>query len=139
MNLDDLPERSYEREGNILYPNSAVLLQSMVHTLVREPSGSEWRSTLGMWAITYLYGNLMLDNDVLDSCPDEEAKTWFNKEINRYSGGIDRITHTKRLGRVGYDERLATQRDAPVHKKQVDISSLPQIMPQSSSQELGTA
>lgn len=139
LDLDSLPEGSVERKGSILYPNAAILLQSMVQTLVREPSHSRWHSRLGFWAITHLYGDLLLDDDVLDSCGDEEAKAWFDENIQRHGGGLDRITHTKRLGRVGYDERLATQRDAPAPTKQVDISGLPQIRPQSSSQELDNA
>ncbi|KAJ4232215.1 hypothetical protein NW759_002602 [Fusarium solani] len=69
-----------------------------------------WVSSLRMWAITHLYGDLMLGDDVLDSCDDEEAKAWFNKRIRRYSGGIDRVTCTKRLGKVGYDENLARKK-----------------------------
>lgn len=52
----------------------------------------------------------MLDDDTMDACDDEEAKAWFDENILRFSGGIDRVTCTKRLGRVGYDESLARQR-----------------------------
>ena len=97
----------FTRDGNMFYPNGAVLLESFVRVLVREPFGGHWTSNLTMWAITYLYGDLMLDDDILDSCDDEAAKAWFNKGIRRFAGGIDRITITKRLGRVGFDERLA--------------------------------
>lgn len=52
----------------------------------------------------------MVDDSVLDMCGDEEAKHWFNKKILRFDGGMDRITCTKRLGKVGYDESLARKR-----------------------------
>ncbi|KAK2616249.1 hypothetical protein QQS21_000884 [Conoideocrella luteorostrata] len=94
-------------DGNIYYPDGNVLLQSFVQTLVRESVIGMWTSNLEMWSISYVYGELMFDDDVLDSCNDEEAKAWFNKNIQRFDGGIDRFTCTKRLGRVGYDEALA--------------------------------
>lgn len=97
-------------QDNILYPDAALLLESFVRTLVKEPRMGGWVSSLRMWAITHLYGDLGLGDDVLDSCDDEEAKAWFNQRIRRYSGGIDRATCTKRLGKVGYDENLARKR-----------------------------
>ena len=106
-----LDER-FTRDGNMFYPNGALLLESFVRVLVREPLEGLWTSDLTIWAITYLYGDLMLDDNVLDSCDDEAAKAWFNKDIRRFAGGIDRVTITKRLGRVGFDERLA-KRDLP--------------------------
>ncbi|KAJ4310787.1 hypothetical protein N0V84_010795 [Fusarium piperis] len=93
--------------NNILYPDAALLLESFVRTLVKEPKMGGWVSSLRMWAITHLYGDLRLGDDVLDSCDDEEAKAWFNQRIRRSSGGIDRVTCTKRLGKVGYNENLA--------------------------------
>ncbi|KAJ3463802.1 hypothetical protein MRS44_008588 [Fusarium solani] len=98
------------KRSNILYPDAELLLESFVRTLVKEPKMGGWVSSLRMWAITHLYGDLMLGDDVLDSCDDEEAKAWFNKRIRRYSGGIDRVTCTKRLGKVGYDENLARKK-----------------------------
>jgi hypothetical protein len=98
------------KRGNILYPDAELLLESFVRTLVKEPKMGGWVSSLRMWAITHLYGDLMLGDDVLDSCDDEEAKAWFNQHIRRYSGGIDRVTCTKRLGKVGYDENLARKK-----------------------------
>ncbi|KAM6524647.1 hypothetical protein FALCPG4_010255 [Fusarium falciforme] len=95
------------KRSNILYPDAESLLESFVRTLVKEPKMGGWVSSLRMWAITHLYGDLMLGDDVLDSCDDEEAKAWFNQRIRRYSGGIDRVTCTKRLGKVSYDENLA--------------------------------
>lgn len=96
----------------IYYPNAARLLQSFVQTLVREPVRGMWTSTLTVWSISYLYGELGLglDESALDMCGDDEAKDWFDKKILRFAGGMDRVTYTKRLGRVGYDDSLARKR-----------------------------
>lgn len=94
-------------DSNIYLPTAARLVRSFVQTLLREPIDGMWTSTLEMWTISYLYGELMLDDDILDSCDDADAKSWFNENIRRFSGGLDRVTCTKRLGRVGYDESLA--------------------------------
>ena len=94
----------------MFYPNGTLLLESFVRVLVREPLEGQWTSNLAKWAITYLYGKLMIDDDVLDLCDDEAARAWFNTNIRRFAGSIDRVTITKRLGRVGLDERLAQTR-----------------------------
>ncbi|POR33269.1 Uncharacterized protein TPAR_06512 [Tolypocladium paradoxum] len=103
------PDDTLTRDGNIFYPVGGLLLQSFVQTYLREPVMGMWTSCLDMWSISCLYGALTLGDDVLDSCDDEEAKAWFNENIRRLRGGIDRVTYTKRLGRVGYDESLARQ------------------------------
>jgi len=41
---------------------------------------------LSAWAFGYLYGELLLRDDVLDTCEDEMIKECFNKEIKRGSG-----------------------------------------------------
>ncbi|KAM3426913.1 hypothetical protein MY4824_009754 [Beauveria thailandica] len=102
-----MPGDTLARDDNIFYPQGAPLLRSFVQTLVREPVAGMWTSCLSMWAVSYVYGELMLADDVLDLCDDEAAKAWFNKHILRSSHGIDRVTCTKRLGRKGYDETLA--------------------------------
>lgn len=107
IRFDSVIESAVSRDGNILHPDAAVLLRSFVQTLVREPVLGMWTSTLSMWAISYIYGELMLGDDVLDECDDDGARGWFNQSIRRSAQGIDRITYTKRLGRVGYDENLA--------------------------------
>ncbi|CAK7266459.1 hypothetical protein SEPCBS57363_002100 [Sporothrix epigloea] len=89
-------------EENIAFPSSALLLQSIVQTLVREPVEGMWTSTLSVWALSYLYGELMMDDNVMDSCEDESARAWFDAGIRRYDGGMDR-TRTKRFGRKGYE------------------------------------
>jgi hypothetical protein len=56
-----------------------------------------WTASLEGWALSYVYGALMVSDDALDSCDDDEAKDWFNKRIRRFTGGMDRVTCTKRL------------------------------------------
>lgn len=104
------PEDRFTHKDNIFYPDAPLLLDSFVRTIIKEPEMSQWTSNLEMWTITYLHGDLMLDDGVLDSCDDEEARAWFNENIQREEGGIDRITCTKRLEKAGYDESLARQR-----------------------------
>jgi hypothetical protein len=102
LSLASVPESRFTRVENIYFPDRELLLESFVRTLVREPGMSKWTSSLSMWAISYLYGQLMINDNALDSSCDEQAKIWFNDNIQRYSGGIDRTTITKRVGRKGY-------------------------------------
>ncbi|KAL6890506.1 hypothetical protein GGI43DRAFT_221959 [Trichoderma evansii] len=55
---------------------------------------------LHVWAVTHLWGQTMAPEDVLDGIKDDEVKAWLNKATKRFNGGIDRITVTKRKGRV---------------------------------------
>jgi len=96
------------RDGNLIWPNAALLLRSFVQILVREPVDGMWTASLSTWVISYLYGQLKLSDDVLDACDDEDARAWFNERIRRFDGGLDCVTRTKRLGRVDYGERLAS-------------------------------
>ncbi|OIW23607.1 hypothetical protein CONLIGDRAFT_637576 [Coniochaeta ligniaria NRRL 30616] len=99
LSLASVPESRFTVMDNIYYPDSELLLESFVKTVVREPGWSQWASNLEMWAITYVYGQLMVNDAVLDSSSDEKATAWFDDKIQRYSGGIDRTTVTKRIGR----------------------------------------
>jgi hypothetical protein len=94
-------------EGNIHYPNATPLLRSFVQTLLQEPLQGMWTSNLDMWAISYVYGELMVCDDALDSCDEDEVKNWFNESIQRFKGGIDRVTCTKRLRNVDYNGKLS--------------------------------
>jgi hypothetical protein len=87
-----------------------MLLQSFVQTEIPEPIMDMWTSCLEYFAISNTYGGLMLDDDTLDERDDEEAKAWFNGNTKRFTGGIDGVTCTTDLGRVGYDESLARRR-----------------------------
>lgn len=99
LSLASVPESRFTVMDKIYYPDSELLLESFVKTVVREPGWSRWVSHLEMWAIAYVYGQLMVNDTVLDSSSDEKAKAWFDDQIKRYSGGIDRTTVTKRIGR----------------------------------------
>ncbi|KAI1120016.1 hypothetical protein F5Y10DRAFT_259217 [Nemania abortiva] len=99
LSLQLIPESRFSFYKGMYFPDRELLLESFAKTIVREPEESKWSSTLESWGITYLYGQLMLDDDVLDSITDEKAKDWFNENIRRYSGGLDR-SMTKRRGRI---------------------------------------
>ncbi|KAF1916814.1 hypothetical protein BDU57DRAFT_517139 [Ampelomyces quisqualis] len=83
---------------NLYYPDAALLLESFVKTLLQETPGS-WHYLLQAWAIAYIYGILMVEDTVLDSCDDENVKLWFNERIRRGHGGLDRGTVSKRAGK----------------------------------------
>lgn len=106
LSLSSMPESRFTRRENIYYPDTELLLESFVKTLVGESTQSTWTSDLRMWAIAYVYGQLMVNDNALDSICDEQAKTWFNDRIRRFSGGIDRTTVTKRVGRKAYHTQL---------------------------------
>jgi hypothetical protein len=85
-------------ENNLYYPDAALLLESFVKTLLQEAPGS-WRYLLQAWAISYIYGILLVEDTVLDSCDDESVKLWFNEKIRRGNGGLERGTVSKRAGK----------------------------------------
>ncbi|KAF1850045.1 uncharacterized protein K460DRAFT_326532 [Cucurbitaria berberidis CBS 394.84] len=82
----------------LYYPDKALLLESFIRTLLQESPGY-WRYLLEAWAISYIYGILMVEDSVLDSCEDESVKLWFNEKIRRGKGGLDRTTVSKRVGK----------------------------------------
>ncbi|KAL2021505.1 hypothetical protein VTK56DRAFT_7138 [Thermocarpiscus australiensis] len=104
LSLSSVPESRFSREENIYFPDKELLLESFAKTIVREPGMNTWTRKLQMWAIAYVYGQLMVNDDALDSSSDDEAKTWFDTNIRRHTGGIDRTTVTKggRLVREGF-------------------------------------
>jgi hypothetical protein len=99
LNLRDTPDQRFTKTGNIYYPDKELLLESLAKTVVREPSMNLWTGSLGMWAISYAYSWLKIDDTALDSISDEAAKAWFNERILRDKGGLDRTTITKRVGK----------------------------------------
>lgn len=90
-------QRFHCRE-NLYYPEKALLLESFIRTLLQDSPGF-WRDALGVWAISYMYGMLMVEDTVLDSCDEDSVKAWFNEKIRRGKGGLDRTTVSKRVGR----------------------------------------
>jgi hypothetical protein len=83
---------------NLYYPDAALLLESFVKTLLQETPGIR-HYLLHAWAITYIYGLLMIEDTILDSCDDENVKSWFNEQICRGKGSLDRVTVSKRAGK----------------------------------------
>lgn len=88
--------------GFLYYPRLPVLLETIVRARLRVPEEklSYWATMLEVWAITYLWAPTMAPYDILDGIEDEEVKAWFNKATRRFNGGMDRVTVTKRKGRV---------------------------------------
>lgn len=99
LSLSSTPQSRFTSVENLHYPDGELLLESFVRTRIRESNPGLWTLDLEMWAVSYVYGRLMLSDNALDSSPDEQAKTWFNDNIRRDSGGIDRTTVTKRVGK----------------------------------------
>lgn len=76
-------------DDNLYYPNAALLLQSVITVYLEERDYTDvrdWQATLNGWAISYLYWELTLRDDILDTCRDEKVKEHFNAAINRGSG-----------------------------------------------------
>lgn len=90
--------QKFSCDDNLYYPDAVLLLESFVKTQLQEIPGS-WRYLLQAWAVTYIYGLLMVEDTILDSCDDENVKSWFNEKICRGSGGLDRVTVSKRVGK----------------------------------------
>ncbi|KAK3902498.1 hypothetical protein C8A05DRAFT_44076 [Staphylotrichum tortipilum] len=61
---------------NIFYPDKELLLESFAKD---DGQGAQTRP-------------LMVDDDVLDSTSDDEAKAWFDAAIRKHSDGIDGTT-----------------------------------------------
>ncbi|KAI9651768.1 MAG: hypothetical protein M1829_002449 [Trizodia sp. TS-e1964] len=60
----------YSCQNNICFPVKTQLLESFIRTLLKDSHGY-WRNSSGTWAISYVYGAMMLHETVLDSCDDE--------------------------------------------------------------------
>jgi hypothetical protein len=91
--------QKFSCNDNLYYLDAALLLESFVKTLLQETPGS-WHYLLQAWAITYIYGMLMVEDTIIDSCDDESVKFWFNEQIRRGNGGLDRVTVSKRVGKL---------------------------------------
>ncbi|KAL6787078.1 hypothetical protein J3E68DRAFT_418700 [Trichoderma sp. SZMC 28012] len=89
-------------DGFLYYPRLPVLLETIIRARLRVPEEklSYWATMLEVWAIAYLWAPTMAPYDILDGIEDEEVKAWFNKKTRRFNGGMDRVTITKRKGRV---------------------------------------
>jgi hypothetical protein len=79
----------YVVNGNLYFPNVVELLRSFITVYLEEreyTNQRHWQASLLCWGIGYLYEELLLREDVLDTCEDEKVKECFNKEIKRGSG-----------------------------------------------------
>jgi hypothetical protein len=59
--------------GNLYYPNVVKLLRSIITVYLKERRYTtirNWQGKLSAWAFGYLYGELLLRDDVLDTCED---------------------------------------------------------------------
>ncbi|KAH7389843.1 hypothetical protein BKA66DRAFT_510863 [Pyrenochaeta sp. MPI-SDFR-AT-0127] len=70
---------------DLYYPGKDILLETFIRTLLQESPGP-CCSILEAWAISYIYGILMVEDTILDSCDDESVRLWFNKKIRRGKG-----------------------------------------------------
>lgn len=80
---------SFYVRDNLYYANAVLLLQSIITVVLAEREHLEmgsWHRRLHAWAYTYLYGELSLRDDVLDTCKDERVKEYFNELIKRGTG-----------------------------------------------------
>ncbi|KXJ85678.1 hypothetical protein Micbo1qcDRAFT_141230 [Microdochium bolleyi] len=99
LSLDSVGSDNFSLIGENLYlPDARTLLESMVRVIVTEKQSPSWEQLLAAWAVAYMYGQLNLEDGVLDSS-DEEVQAWFNKRIKRHEGGLDRVSN-KRTGRL---------------------------------------
>lgn len=93
--------------GFLYYPRLPALLESLIRVRLHMPEDTfgRWVSELEVWAIPYLWAQTMAPEDVLDGIEDYKIKAWFNKKTRRFEGGMDRVTTTKRKGRLPYTVR----------------------------------
>jgi hypothetical protein len=95
-----LPTQPFFVNGNLCYPNKVVLLESFIRLILEEKSSMHnWSGLLTAWAISYICGALNVGVDALDTCEDEGVKSWYNKNIRRDKGGLNRAIN-KRTGRM---------------------------------------
>jgi hypothetical protein len=75
-NAEDTPRFTCV-DGFLYYPGVPVPLESLIRARLRLPDnvGGMWAETLGVWAISYLWGHTMAPEDILDGVKDEEVKT----------------------------------------------------------------
>lgn len=90
-------------DRNLYYPNEFVLLESFIRLLLVERAAgkmiNDWSSLLSVWAISYICEWLDVGVDALDACEDQGVRDWYNENIMRDQGGLNRAIN-KRTGRV---------------------------------------
>ncbi|KAI9875801.1 MAG: hypothetical protein M1830_007992, partial [Pleopsidium flavum] len=109
-------------DNNLYYPDKVQLLESLIKVILEDKDTGylkTWQTLLRAWAISYVYGELNVENDALDVCEDADVKSWFNKAIRRDQGGLDR-TITKRKGRIARPGTDTTSSNNGAGKVNVD-------------------
>lgn len=90
-------------DGNLYCPNELVLLESFIRVLLVEKAAgnmiNDWSLLLSVWIISYICGWLDVGVDALDDCEDDRVRDWYDKNIMRDQGGLNR-TINKRTGRT---------------------------------------
>ena len=96
-----LPTQQFFVNGNLYYPNKVVLSESFIRVALEEKAAGmyNWSGLLSAWAISYICGELNVGVDALDTCGDEGVRDWYNKNIRRDQGGLNRIIN-KRVSRM---------------------------------------
>jgi hypothetical protein len=90
--------------NNLYFPNAVVLLESFIKVILDHESNQtlregKWQRHLKVWAMGYLYGNLNLRDDVLDSCESKGVKEFFNEQVKKANRGTDRTVIKRGLVR----------------------------------------
>ncbi|KAI9860740.1 MAG: hypothetical protein M1813_005663 [Trichoglossum hirsutum] len=96
-----LPTQRFFVNGNLYYPSKVVLLESFIRVILEEKAAGvyNWSGLPSAWAISYVCGMLSVGVDALDTCEDERVRDWYNKNIRRDQGGLNRAIN-KRTGRM---------------------------------------
>jgi len=77
-------------------------LESFIRVILEEEAAGMddyWSELLSAWAISYVCGMLNVGVDALYTCEDEGVRNWYNKNIMRDQGGLNREIN-KRTGRL---------------------------------------
>jgi hypothetical protein len=100
---ETVSSKHYDVYGNLFYPREQALMESLVKAAIDDEKNvdfSSWGALLKAW-ISMMVGYLDINNDILDSCPDEEAVEWFStnfgKKREARCGPFD-LRISKRLG-----------------------------------------
>lgn len=74
--------------NNLYYPNPVVLMQSVIKVCIEERARTDilaWQAKLASWA-GYLYWELSLRDDILNTCRDSKVKEFFDLKVKSRPG-----------------------------------------------------
>lgn len=107
-----LSTKGYDIYGNICHPLEEVLVESFVKSVIDDENDenaefSAWGETLSTW-VAMMTAYLEVDNNILDSCPDERAVKWSSVTYGRI--------HEEKFGPLDrrVSKRLSSGREMPV-------------------------